>query len=111
MRDVIESTLFWVATVVSVLTLVLLIVNMSLVSGNAGRQAEIARRAQVISDAVQRSRGTPLVRDLIIAAQKEPNEKVRALLTRYGIPIPQAGAAAGTEPAPAAAEPAPAAGK
>jgi hypothetical protein len=79
------TLLFWGATVLSGIALVLLVVNMRVASGNRVRQAEIGQRAQIIADVAQRSRNVPLIRDLVIAAQKEPNTKIRALLTKYGI--------------------------
>jgi hypothetical protein len=79
------AVLFWGATVVSAVALVLLVVNMMVASGNRARQAELGQRAQIIADVAQRSRNVPLIRDLVIAAQKEPNTKIRALLTKYGI--------------------------
>jgi hypothetical protein len=86
--------LFWGSTALSAAVLILLVVNMALASGNRARQAEFSERAQTIAEVAQRSRNVPLVRDLVIAAQKEPNAKIRALLTKYGIvfapPMPPA---------------------
>jgi hypothetical protein len=79
------AILFWGSTLLSAAALVLLVVNVLVASGNRARQAEIGQRAQIIADVAQRSRNVPLIRDLVIAAQKEPNTKIRALLTKYGI--------------------------
>jgi hypothetical protein len=89
------ALLFWGATALSTAAPVLLIMNMVVGSANRSRQVEISQRAQTISEVAQRSRNVPLIRDLVIAAQKEPNAKIRALLTKYGIvfapamPVPE----------------------
>jgi hypothetical protein len=92
---------FWGTTGLSVLALVMLVVNIVVISGNQARQAEINQRTQTISEIVQRSRNVPLIRDLVIAAQKEPNAKIRGLLAKYGIafaPTLPDSAPASTEP-------------
>jgi hypothetical protein len=107
MRDLTETILFWAATALGAAALFLIFVNMWMSSGNAERQAEIAQRAQVVAAATERSRAMPLVHDLVIAAQKEQNTAVRALLAKYGIPYQQP-----AEPAaPAQAAPPPPAKK
>lgn len=99
---------FWGATGLSVLALVMLVVNIVVISGNQARQAEINQRAQTISEIVQRSRNVPLIRDLVVAAQKEPNAKIRGLLAKYGIafaPTLPPESEARPEPAQSPAEP------
>lgn len=104
MRDVIETILFWTATILGAASVCLIGVNLVLVQGNSARQAEFAQRADLIAAMAQRSRATPLVRDLVLAAQKEQNSAIRALLARYGIPYqaPQPAAAAAVAPPPSA---------
>jgi hypothetical protein len=68
---------------------------MALAADNRVRQAALGRRAQTIAEVAQRSRNVPLIRDLVVAAQQEPNVKIRQLLTKYGIVF------APTLPAPA----------
>jgi hypothetical protein len=93
----------WGTTGLSLLALVMLVVNIVTGTGNQARQAELNQRVQTISEIAQRSRNLPLIRDLVIAAQKEPNAKIRALLAKYRIAfVPTAPEPV---PSPAATEP------
>ena len=100
---------FLVTTAVAFVALVLSIVDAFLLSANESRRAEVLQRSNVIAAMNERRQNLPLLRDLLIAAQKEPNEKIRQLLTKYGIPFTppprEATAQTPTTPAGAPAKP------
>jgi hypothetical protein len=85
MRLRLERFIFWPTTIGATAVLVLIVGNAILVSGNQTLQGEINARQLTIADAVQRGRNSPLVRELVLAAQKEKNTKIRDLLEKYGI--------------------------
>ena len=95
--------LFWITSGIAGVALLLAIYDAALTGGNETRQTDLVQRANLISAMSERRQNLPLIRDLLIAAQKEPNEKIRALLTKYGIPFtPPPAAAAQSAPAPSA---------
>jgi hypothetical protein len=85
MRETIEKLLFASSTGLGSVALVLMGVNAWMGADNNARQAAIDQRADFIAAMTERSRDAPLVRDLLIAAQKPPNEAIRALLTKHGV--------------------------
>jgi hypothetical protein len=93
---------FWITTGIASVALIFSIYNAFLAGANADRQAEVIERANLISAMNERRQNLPLIRDLLIAAQKEPNDKIRALLSKYGIPFAPPAPAAAAESSPAA---------
>lgn len=102
MRLRLERMIFWPTTIGATAVLVLIVVNAILVSGNQTLQGEINARQLTIANSAQRGRNSPLVRELVLAAQKEKNTKIRDLLEKYGIAYAEAPA----EPASGGSAPA-----
>ena len=102
---------FWITTTLAILTLLLLIVNMILFSGNRGLQAEVAGRQQYIQQSVQlETLYRSLVNDLATLATRNRDDQVLAMLAAHGVtvtsnPPPSSGGVAPTPPSKPPAKP------
>ena len=79
---------FWVATVFSVLALILLVINIVVVTGNRNLQNEVNQRQASITRATtvnQANQG--LIRMLAESSVKNSDSGLRALLTSQGITV------------------------
>jgi len=93
---------YWVLTLPALAAAVLVVVNMSLFTGNRSAQAEISSRAQYIQQSAQLE---PLYREMVKAladlAVRNNDGQLRELLTKQGITVsanPPAAAAPPAEP-------------
>jgi hypothetical protein len=93
-----------VATALSGLALVLVVLNAFLILGNESRQAEVNQRQQYINQSVQLARvSQALVSALAQAAVKSDDKDIRELLTSSGITIQVNPPAQPDQPSPATA--------
>ncbi len=93
---------FWISTALAIVTLLLLIVNMVLFSGNRGLQAEVAGRQQYIQQSVQlETLYRSIVNDLATLGTRNRDDQVLAVLAAQGItvnPAPSPGSVAPAQP-------------
>lgn len=87
-----DKVVYWSSVVFGALALLLLIANISLVSGNRTLQVEIAARQNAISGAVSMSQlDQSLAQALAQAAVKDDDQEIRDLLAAQGITIKNKG--------------------
>jgi hypothetical protein len=101
---------YWASVVLAVLTIVLVVVNFVVLSGNQTMQIEANQRQQFINQSIQLKRVDDLlIRTLASAAVNAKDDKLRDLLTQQGVTLTPTANEPTPEPtstAPAAAGPA-----
>jgi ABC-type transport system involved in cytochrome bd biosynthesis fused ATPase/permease subunit len=98
---------YWLLTAIAALSLLLVIVDITLVNRNQGLRAEVESRAQYIQQSIQlQGLYQDMVKALADLAVRNKDDQLRELLTKEGISItvtpppatPPAGAAKGKQP-------------
>ncbi|HEX9836607.1 MAG TPA: hypothetical protein VGB90_07110 [Alphaproteobacteria bacterium] len=95
----------WTATGVGVITLVLVVVNIVLATGNGALQREVNARQQQINEGIRVNNASNQMVQLLAAVAARTNDaEIRALLERHGTvlaPNPQGAQPPQAAPAPA----------
>ena len=103
------AAMFWTATAIAAICLVLVIINSTLVVANASLRGEVSLRQQSINQSIQLSRlNQELVNALAATVLRSNNAAIRDVLAKNNIIVPVSQPAAGTpaeSPAPAPANP------
>jgi hypothetical protein len=106
-----QRGLWWTATGLAAISVILVIFNVIMVMGNQTRQAEVAQRQQFINQSVQLGRlNQNLVNLLAQAAVKNGDAEIQQMLTANGItvsanaPVESGTPASAPAPAPAPAQ-------
>jgi len=100
MRLLDRSILFWVSTILAVLSLALVVANSVLILSNQSVRTEVDQRQQFLNQSIQLSRlNQELVNGLAAVALKNNNTAIRDLLASNGITVLVNQPAAGTAPA------------
>jgi len=109
MSSTLRNWLFWTATGLATVVVVLIVTNALLLSGNRAIQVEVNARQRFINQSIQLSRlHQDLVNTLAGLAVRNKNDALRQILADVGItvnyqPAPESGGSNAGAPAPSAA--------
>lgn len=102
-----SRTQYWLVTLLSIASLILLVTNAFLLHGNRGLQREVASRQQYVQQSVQlEGLYREIVRSLAELAARNNDADVRAMLSKHGISYTVNPPAAPATPPAASAAPA-----